>query len=131
MKFQIIEIFRFITVIIALSIKQIQNITFMDIFYFVMPILMILWIITYRAIEKPPYFDSQLYHVLNLGLALLVLIGYIFYIIFSICNKNFHLIPISLLIANKWCKFLSCSLQRYKDFVLKRKSSNFDTKASL
>lgn len=122
MENQIMDIFRFFTLFMILTIKQIQNISFMDIFHFVIPTFMILWIVTYHMLKKAPFCDSYFYHLVNLSLAIVVFVGYSYYIIFLIYNKNFSLVPISLLLTYRWYEFTLLSLKRYKDFNKRNKS---------
>lgn len=129
MESQIMDILRFITLIAIYTMMLLRNINFMDIFYFVVFIFMILWPITNVAIRKERYSNNLLCHIVNLASPILVLIGYVFYIIYLILNKSFHLIPISLLIMHSWYRFASFSLKRFKEFLSRRKN-NIDAKAS-
>ena len=129
MESQIMHVLRFIALITVYTIMRLQNISFMDVFYFVIPIFMILWPITNVALRKEYFSKSLFCYIVNLASPILVLIGYVFYIIYLIFNKSFHLIPISLLIIHTWFRFASHSLKRFKEFMSKRKNS-IDAKAS-
>lgn len=129
MESQIMNILRFITLIVIYTIIQLQNLNFMDVFYFVIPIVMFLWPITNVALRKNRFSENLLCNIVNVASPILVLIGFAFYIIHLIINKSFYLIPISLLTIHTWYRFASHSLKRFKNFISRRKY-NIDAKAS-
>lgn len=129
MESHIMDILRFITMFAVYTMIKLQNLNFMDIFIPIIFILMILWSITNVAITKERFSNSFLCNLVNLLSPILVVIGYVFYIIYLIINKNFYSIPISLLIMYTWFRFAFYSLKRFKQFISRRKN-NPDAKAS-
>lgn len=130
MESQIMEFLRFIALIVIGTMMRLQNLNFIDVFYHVVFIFMILWAITNVVLRKEHYSNNLICNIVNLASPILVVIGYVFYIIYLIVNKSFHLIPINLLIIHTWYRFASYSLKRFKKFISRRKN-NLDAKASL